>query len=1125
MSDLKTSPDPIKLPYPTEGVIRTANIDDTVAPENSVQLAVNMNFDRVGAVKTREGVTSYADVLVDGINNYGTLYNSYPDGYERIVQQGPIDSFTSNFVDFLSSAKIDDTHIIMFWAGTNVHGFAQVFEIGKDGGLTPLGTPLEFDAVGASWNKCIKVDDTHFLNVWEGASLHGWAQVFTFDPVTYQVSDIGSPYDFEASEATRFSLAQVDADHYICFYTGNSDTDAMATILGLTAYAVGEPGTTFTFDPGNGGQNNCTAVGDDRFINTWNGLSRVFDVDTGTWAISFSNASGASVSVQALVVAGGGAGGGSNGGGGGAGGYQYNASLSLGIQSYAVTIGNGGTGSAGNGTNGGNSSFSTITSIGGGGGGDASHNGANGGCGGGGGQNAGTTGGTGNQGGNGGGGSAAPNAGGGGGAGGNGGTGGGGGAGASGGGGTANSISGASVTYAGGGGGRGASSAGTGGAGGGGSATQSGTGVAGTDGLGGGGGGGSTNGGAGGKGIVIISVPENTITAFGGVKTNSGGRDIWTFTSNDTFIITAIGSSGDNFEFDAAGSTYNTVLPIGDGEHFIVFWKSGSGGVGKAQVLDMNISTFNLSAIGTPLQFATDATQNAAVALGDGEHFVNYWATYAGGDGYTQLFNVNPSTFAVTAVASPYTIKNVYYFHVSMTSVLMTPYRTFAFWVSSDTSVATGFGEMFRYTGALVDALLYAESGDEVYNTPDTTWTSRRSGLSQVSKARFSQFLGYIWMVNGNETIGGDPIATSSGGDFGTDLVPVDFPPGDFIQGGFEGRVWVFDKTMGIIHYTDIVQFTPPGSYSLTYDPEVNFISTISPQTGQQFTAVKQVPRALLVFTEDNIWRIYGATSIDAYPAYNVGTYSQESIVETKTGIFFHHSSGFYQFDYGSQPVEISRRVIDFVKAIPRSYYDNITGVFDGFDAIEWSVGQVLVEGVIFANCVMRYTISTQTWTIYDYNLISSGSAISPNSITAMISYDDGEVLNHLMGTSDVSGGFTGAMDTGTTDFGRSFYFEYIDRWRGFTNSYAFEKTITGMNVYSENAAGANLMYQVQKSGPNAWQTLGTITEANNSLLPNAQTDDFDVLRFRIAGNTSGTQVVIHGIEILNLTVKGFDQN
>ncbi len=614
--------------------------------------------------------------------------------------------------------------------------------------------------------------------------------------------------------------------------------------------------------------------------------------------------------------------------------------------------------------------------------------------------------------------------------------------------------------------------------------------------------------------------------------------------------------------FESGTAGFNAPVAVGDGTHFINYW---SGATQLAQCFSVNTGTWAITALSSPLNAGTAGQLNNAFAVGDGQHFVNIFETSGLRLG-AQCFSLNLSTFALTAVGTPISTGAVvaedlavagftdgYHFTamysinpgaasiqmielnpstfdmtfvgniltgyvggpiLSTSAIGLTAYKTMFFWKNNTTTF--GQAAMIEAFGDLVYGnWLYAGHTDKVSNTPAPggAWTTRRSGLAQVSKPRFSQYLNYIWMVNGNSLLGGDPVATSNGGAFGTDLVPVDFPPGDFIHAGFEGRVWVADKTQGVIYYSDIVQFSPPATYTLTYDSTVNFITTLSPQTGDEFTALKRVPRALLVFTENTITRIYGATSVDAYPAYNVGTYSQESIVTTKTGIYFHHSSGFYQFDYGSQPVEISRRIIDFVKAIPRASYDDITGVYDGYDVVEWSVGQVTVEGVVFSNCVLRYTISTQVWTIYDY---------TGNTITAMISYDNGVSLSHLMGTQ---AGLTGALDTGTTDFGESFYFEYIDRWRAFTDMYYKTKSISGFNVYNENAAGANFSYQEKKSGPNAWIPLGNIDENANSLMPSAGTDDFDVIRFRIAGNTSGAQVVLHCIEITQLTIKGQEIN
>ena len=182
-------------------------------------------------------------------------------------------------------------------------------------------------------------------------------------------------------------------------------------------------------------------------------------------------------------------------------------------------------------------------------------------------------------------------------------------------------------------------------------------------------------------------------------------------------------------------------------------------------------------------------------------------------------------------------------------------------------------------------------------------------------------------------------------------------------------------------------------------------------------------------FKQNHIYRVYNTTNVDPYPAYNVGTFSQESIVQAKDGVYFHHSSGFYKFTYDGQPTEISRRVIDFVKAIPRASYENIVGVYDGYDAVKWSIGAVTVEGVTYDNCQMRYSISTQVWTIYDFD---------STAITALIRYDNGTTIEQIAGTST---GLIGKLDSGYTDFGTSIYYEMIDRWRSFTDMYSVTKT------------------------------------------------------------------------------------
>lgn len=404
---------------------------------------------------------------------------------------------------------------------------------------------------------------------------------------------------------------------------------------------------------------------------------------------------------------------------------------------------------------------------------------------------------------------------------------------------------------------------------------------------------------------------------------------------------------------------------------------------------------------------------------------------------------------------------------------------------------------------------LFAQVGTDVSVWNGAAWVSVRT-TTVATKARFSQWLNYTYMANGT-----DELQASNGGAFSAvaGVVPATtMPVGNFIQAGFDGRIWIGNKTNDALYYSDIVQFTPPSTYTLTYTA-TNFIKNFSPQDGESMTGLFRVPRALLVFKQNHIFRVYSASSVDPYPAYNVGTFSQESIVQAKDGLYFHHSSGFYHFNYDSQPTEISRRVIDFVKAIPRSSYGNIVGIYDGFDSVKWSVGAVTVEGVTYSNCQMRYTISTQVWTIYDF-----GST----AITALVMFDNGTTIDQVCGTST---GLVGKLDSGTTDFGSSIYYEMIDRWRSFTEMYSKSKSVSGIMLSSENGAGTLLQYQTEKTPPNVWQDIDKVRDKYDSLFPNASTDDFNNIRMRFRGNSSGTPMVFHGLELLSIQDKGLDQN
>lgn len=404
---------------------------------------------------------------------------------------------------------------------------------------------------------------------------------------------------------------------------------------------------------------------------------------------------------------------------------------------------------------------------------------------------------------------------------------------------------------------------------------------------------------------------------------------------------------------------------------------------------------------------------------------------------------------------------------------------------------------------------LLAQVGNTISSWDGTLWTAVRTLSSATLKARYSQFLDLVYTVNGNATAGGTTPQTFDGTTYGTTNVSF-LPAGDFIQAGYEGRVWVLDAALDRLYYSLIVT---AGGVITTSNP-CDYIEKLSPQDGESFTGVHRVPRALLIFKQNHIYRVYGANSIDPYPAYNVGTFSNESIVEAKDGLYFHHSSGFYRFQYDGQPQEISRRIKDFVNAIPRSYYENVTGAYDGLDSITWSIGQITVEGAVYRNCQVRYTISTQIWTIYD---LSEG-----NSPSAMLNYDSGNVIAQLVGTEQ---GKILQQELGVTDDGDPIYYELITRWMSFLEMWGHLKQASGLTVNTINGAGMTIQYQIDSDVPDKWYDCGKVDSTFTTLFPNWQSEEFNRIRFRLKGITKGEQIVINGMEIMSLQDKGYSKN
>lgn len=410
----------------------------------------------------------------------------------------------------------------------------------------------------------------------------------------------------------------------------------------------------------------------------------------------------------------------------------------------------------------------------------------------------------------------------------------------------------------------------------------------------------------------------------------------------------------------------------------------------------------------------------------------------------------------------------------------------------------------FRDSGSGTNNQLIGVSGTSVFYLSGTNWISLRTGLTSGSKARFSTLLDYVFMVNGTEATAiwdGNPA-----NNFITTGNASGAPIGKFIE-NFRSRMWIAGNST----YPDRLYYsTLPSSVTtpvITWDTSVTTGQwiDISPSDGENITALHRTKSALLVFKNNHIYRVYSILQTDPDPPFNVGTYSQESVVETKNGVYFHHPTGFYRYD--GNVTEISRPIIDFVNAISLTNYSKVAGYLeaDG-DHICWSIGNVTINGISYANTIVRYTISSQVWTHYSY----------PTQFLVGTSYNDGTNITTVVG--DTAGSvFT--LNSGVTDNATNIFYSVTHPFDDIDGLHSTVKIINTMFFMHSGFTGTKVAYQTPDDIVSDFKKgVGTIKDSETGF------SNLNVrgrkLKFRLMGDSKGQPISYEGYEVLQGTTQ-----
>lgn len=319
----------------------------------------------------------------------------------------------------------------------------------------------------------------------------------------------------------------------------------------------------------------------------------------------------------------------------------------------------------------------------------------------------------------------------------------------------------------------------------------------------------------------------------------------------------------------------------------------------------------------------------------------------------------------------------------------------------------------------------------------------------------------------------------------------------------YKNRIYLSGDTSGDgnasrLYFSSVIS----SAGNITWTPTTDFVD-INPGDGENITALKRFSLEILIFKPNFIYR-FRTSSTDPDPLIKIGTRSQESVVEGKKGLYFHHDAGFFKYA-GNYPIEISRPISDIVSAIPFSQFANIVSWNDS-DHIYWSVGNLTVTEAglsdTWKNVVLRYTESSEIWTIYSLaSDVRRGMIYINNSVYSQVVADDNGIVS--------------TFDSGKTDLGEMIKYKIRTKWYNW-EEVAARKVIQELVVICEKAQAMDIMYQVDED--TAWQTIGQLKKMINFF--DNLSIRFHRIRFKITGTSRSESPIFLGIDI----VKGINE-
>ena len=137
--------------------------------------------------------------------------------------------FDINRASAPSLSRIDDTHYLCAYGGQTDVGLAVVLVVNPISWMITKGTPYIYDSDRGVLPTLAMLDPLHHFCAYTGKNDDGWMVTLTVNRSSWTITK-GIPWEYDPTDGVNPAITKINDDHFLCVYQGRNN-DGWAVVL------------------------------------------------------------------------------------------------------------------------------------------------------------------------------------------------------------------------------------------------------------------------------------------------------------------------------------------------------------------------------------------------------------------------------------------------------------------------------------------------------------------------------------------------------------------------------------------------------------------------------------------------------------------------------------------------------------------------------------------------------------------------------------------------------------------------------------------------------------------------------------------------------------------------------